>query len=132
MTVTQTAPPRTAGFDPELYLREQAAAIRDRAGRFDNKLYLEFGGKLISDYHAARTLPGYDPNAKVRLLQELRDQIEIIVCIYAGDIERKKLRADFGITYDADALRMVAEAAENHTVFHTACGAMSCSNSRKR
>ncbi len=101
------ADPRPVGFDPELYLREQAAAIRDRARRFNNKLYLEFGGKLISDYHAARTLPGYDPNAKVRLLQQLSDQIEIILCIYAGDIERKKVRADFGITYDADTLRMM-------------------------
>ena len=105
--MTATAEPRPVGFDPGLYLREQTVAIRDRARRFDNKLYLEFGGKLISDGHAARTLPGYDPNAKVRLLQELRDQIEIIVCIFAGDIERKKLRADFGITYDADALRMM-------------------------
>ena len=102
-----TTEARPAGFDTELYLREQTAAILDRAQRFNNKLYLEFGGKLITDYHAARTLPGYDPNAKVRLLQELRDQIEIILCIHAGDIERKKLRADFGITYDADTLRMM-------------------------
>jgi len=95
------------GFDPDLYLREQTAAIVDRARRFGNKLYLEFGGKLVADFHAARTLPGYDPNAKVRLLQELRDQVEILLCIHAGDIERKKLRADFGITYDADALRLI-------------------------
>lgn len=95
------------GFDPDRYLREQSAAIVDRAGRFGNKLYLEFGGKLVADFHAARTLPGYDPNAKVRLLQELRDRIEILLCIHAGDIERKKLRADFGITYDADALRLI-------------------------
>ncbi len=95
------------GFDPDRYLREQTAAIVERAGRFGNKLYLEFGGKLVADFHAARTLPGYDPNAKVRLLQELRDRIEILLCIHAGDIERKKLRADFGITYDADALRLI-------------------------
>lgn len=96
-----------AGFDPERYLREQTAAILERARRFGNKLYLEFGGKLVADFHAARTLPGYDPNAKVRLLQELSDQVEILLCIHAGDIERKKLRADFGITYDADALRLI-------------------------
>ncbi len=95
------------GFDPERYLQEQTSAILDRARRFGNKLYLEFGGKLVADFHAARTLPGYDPNAKVRLLQQLRDQVEILLCIHAGDIERKKLRADFGITYDADALRLI-------------------------
>lgn len=97
----------TVGFDNERYLREQSAAIIERAKRFDNKLYLEFGGKLVSDYHAARTLPGFDPNVKIRLLQCLKDQAEIILCIHAGDIERKKLRADFGITYDADALRLM-------------------------
>jgi uncharacterized protein (UPF0371 family) len=105
--VEAPAAQRPVGFDPERYLREQADAIRERARRFENKLYLEFGGKLVSDQHAARTLPGYDPNAKVRLLQELRDQAEIVLCIHAGDIERKKLRADFGITYDADTLRMM-------------------------
>lgn len=94
-------------FDAERYLREQTAEIVDRARRFGNKLYLEFGGKLMSDLHAARTLPGYDPQAKIRLLQELRNQAEILLCIHAGDIERKKLRADFGITYDADALRLM-------------------------
>jgi uncharacterized protein (UPF0371 family) len=95
------------GFDSERYLREQSECIVERARRFDNKLYLEFGGKLVFDYHAARVLPGYDPNAKVRLLHRLKDQAEIILCIHAGDIERKKLRADFGITYDADALRLI-------------------------
>ncbi len=95
------------GFDNERYLKEQSEYIVERARGFGRRLYLEFGGKLVFDYHAARTLPGYDPNAKIRLLHRLRDQAEIILCIHAGDIERKKLRADFGITYDADALRLI-------------------------
>ncbi len=75
--------------------------------KFDNKLYLEFGGKLLYDYHAARVLPGYDPNIKMRLLQTLKEKADILLCIYAGDIERKKMRADFGITYDSDALKLI-------------------------
>ncbi|MCK4534999.1 MAG: DUF1846 family protein, partial [Syntrophobacterales bacterium] len=97
----------TIAFDNEKYLEEQTAAILDRVEKFGSKLYLEFGGKLFYDYHAARVLPGYDPNVKVRLLQELRDKAGIILCIYAGDIERKKIRADFGITYDSDAMRLI-------------------------
>lgn len=95
------------GFDNEKYLAEQCAEILRRAERFHNKLYLEFGGKLAYDYHAARILPGYDPNVKLKLLQRLKDQIDIVICIYAGDIERKKIRADFGIAYDADTLRII-------------------------
>ncbi len=95
------------GFDNEKYLREQAAAILERAERFHNKLYLEFGGKLLFDFHAARVLPGFDPNVKMRLLKQLRDKADIILCIFAGDIERKKVRADFGITYDSDALKLI-------------------------
>jgi uncharacterized protein (UPF0371 family) len=95
------------GFDNEKYLAEQSAAILERVRRFHNKLYLEFGGKLLWDYHAARVLPGYDPNVKMRLLQQLRDQADIVLCIFAGDIERKKIRADFGITYDSDALKLI-------------------------
>ncbi len=94
-------------FDNERYLDEQSQAIIERAARFGNKLYIEFGGKLTHDYHAARILPGFDPNVKIRLLQRLRDQVEIILCIYACDIERKKMRADFGITYDVDMLRLI-------------------------
>ena len=71
------------------------------------RLYLEFGGKLMFDYHAARVLPGYDPNVKVALLEKLRDRAEIILCIYAGDIEKRKIRGDFGITYDADSLMLI-------------------------
>lgn len=95
------------GFDNEKYLNEQTAEILKRVERFNRKLYLEFGGKLLYDYHAARVLPGFDPNVKMRLLQKLKDNIDVILCIYAGDIERKKVRADFGITYDSDALKTI-------------------------
>ena len=95
------------GFDNEKYLKEQTQAILERVKQFDDKLYLEFGGKLIFDYHASRVLPGFDPNVKMRLLQKLKDKADIILCIYAGDIERRKVRADFGITYDVDALKLI-------------------------
>jgi uncharacterized protein (UPF0371 family) len=104
--------PRHIGFDNALYLAEQTQPILDRVKKFDNKLYLEFGGKLLFDYHAARVLPGYDPNVKMMLLQQLRDKSEIVLCIYAGDIERKKIRGDFGITYDADALKLIDDLRE--------------------
>ena len=94
-------------FDNERYIREQSSAILERVKKFDDKLYLEFGGKLLYDYHASRVLPGYDPNAKIRLLQELKGEADILLCIYAGDIERKKIRADFGITYDSDTLKLI-------------------------
>lgn len=100
------------GFDNELYIREQASFIRERMRRFEGRLYLEFGGKLLSDLHAARVLPGYDPNVKVRLLKELREDAEILLCIHAGAIEHRKIRADYGITYDADALRLIDDLAE--------------------
>ena len=96
-----------SGFDNEKYLKEQTAAILDRVKKFNNKLYLEFGGKLCFDYHAARVLPGYDPNVKIRLLQELKDKIDIVLAIYAGDIERGRVRGDFGITYDAATLKLI-------------------------
>ncbi len=95
------------GFDNERYIAEQTSAILERVQRFNNKLYLEFGGKLLYDYHASRVLPGYDPNVKMRLLQQLQDSADLLLCIYAGDIERKKIRADFGITYDSDALKLI-------------------------
>lgn len=95
------------GFDNEKYLKQQSEEILKRVKRFNNKLYLEFGGKIIFDYHAARVLPGFDPNVKMRLLQKLKDSADIILCIYAGDIERRKVRADFGITYDVDALKLI-------------------------
>jgi len=95
------------GFDNERYLEEQTSSILQRVGMFNNKLYLEFGGKIIFDYHASRVLPGFDPNVKMRLLQKLKDKADIFLCICAGDIERKKVRADFGITYDVDALKLI-------------------------
>lgn len=94
-------------FDNECYIREQTREILKRVERFNHKLYLEFGGKLLYDYHAARVLPGYDPNVKIRLLQQLKGQADLLLCIFAGDIERKKIRADFGITYDADAMKLI-------------------------
>jgi uncharacterized protein (UPF0371 family) len=103
---------KKTGFDDELYLQEQSRAILDRINMFGDKLYLEFGGKLLFDFHAARVLPGFDPNVKMRLLQKLKSQADILLCIYAGDIERKKVRADFGITYDSDALKLIDELKE--------------------
>lgn len=100
---------KSTGFDNEKYLCQQTKEILSRVKKFDNKLYLEFGGKLLFDYHAARVLPGFDPNVKMKLLQQLKDQADIILCIYAGDIERRKVRADFGITYDADALKLIED-----------------------
>ncbi|MFN2351389.1 MAG: DUF1846 domain-containing protein [Kiritimatiellia bacterium] len=99
--------PELIAFDNDIYLREQTRAILKRVEGFGCKLYLEFGGKLFFDHHAARVLPGYDPNVKIRLLHELRDQAQIILCIHAGAIEQKKMRADFGITYDTDALKLI-------------------------
>ncbi len=105
-------PVKRAGFDNEKYLKEQTKAILERVETYDNKLYLEFGGKIIFDYHASRVLPGFDPNVKMRLLQELKDKADIILCIYAGDIERRKVRADFGITYDVDVLKLIDDLKE--------------------
>lgn len=102
----------TRGFDNERYVAEQASFIRERMKRFDCRLYLEFGGKLLNDFHASRVLPGYDPNVKIRLLKELKDDAEIILCIHAGDIEHRKIRADYGITYDADAMKLIDDLGE--------------------
>lgn len=97
---------RKYGFDNEKYLKEQAEEITRRAEKY-GKLYLEFGGKLMNDNHAARCLPGYDPNVKLRLLQMLGDRAELVLCIYAGDIEAKKMRADYGTTYEEETLKLV-------------------------
>ena len=95
------------GFDNDKYLKMQSEHIRERIGKFDNKLYLEFGGKLFDDYHASRVLPGFAPDSKLRLLKELSDQAEIVIAISAKDIEKNKIRGDLGITYDTDVLRLV-------------------------
>ena len=95
------------GFDNEKYLKMQSEHIRNRIGKFGNKLYLEFGGKLFDDYHASRVLPGFAPDSKLRLLKELSSQAEIVIVISAKDIEKDKIRGDLGITYDTDVLRLI-------------------------
>ncbi len=97
------------GFDNEKYLAMQSQHIRERINQFDNKLYLEFGGKLFDDYHASRVLPGFEPDSKLRLLMELSDQAEIVIVISADDIVKNKIRGDLGITYDDDVLRLMNE-----------------------
>jgi len=95
------------GFDNEKYIAMQSAHIRDRIDQFGGKLYLEFGGKLFDDYHAARVLPGFSPDSKIRMLIQLKDQAEIVIVINANDIEKNKVRGDLGITYDLDTLRLI-------------------------
>ncbi len=95
------------GFDNQKYLSMQSEHIRERINQFDNKLYLEFGGKLFDDYHASRVLPGFAPDSKLQMLMQLSDQAEIVVVISAGDIEKNKVRGDLGITYDVDVLRLI-------------------------
>jgi len=100
------------GFDHGKYLEEQSKYILERVNKHD-KLYIEFGGKLLGDLHAKRVLPGFDENAKIKVLNKLKDQIEVIICVYAGDIERNKIRGDFGITYDMDVFRLIDDLREN-------------------
>ncbi len=95
------------GFDNEKYLQMQSSHIRERISHFDNKLYLEFGGKLFDDYHASRVLPGFQPDSKLRMLKQLSGHAEIIIAISAEDIEKNKIRGDLGITYDSDVLRLI-------------------------
>ena len=95
------------GFDNDKYLKMQSEHIRERINHFDNKLYLEFGGKLFDDYHASRVLPGFAPDSKLKLLMQLSDQAEIVIVISAGAIEKNKMRGDLGITYDTDVLRLI-------------------------
>ena len=98
---------RKVGFDNDKYLKMQSEFIRERIAEFGGKLYLEFGGKLFDDHHASRVLPGFEPDSKVRMLSELKDQAEMVICINAGDIEKNKKRGDLGITYDLDVLRLI-------------------------
>lgn len=95
------------GFDNEKYVKLQTETIKKRIKLFDNKLYLEFGGKLFDDYHAKRVLPGFELDSKIRLLKELKNETEMIFCINANDIERKKIRADYGISYDEEVIRLI-------------------------
>ena len=95
------------GFDCELYTSLQTEKILERIDKFNNKLYLEFGGKLFDDMHASRVMPGFEHNAKINILRKLSDKTEIVFVISAIDIERNKIRADWGITYDMDVLRLI-------------------------
>ena len=96
------------GFSAEKYIEEQSKYILERIQQGGgDRLYLEFGGKLVQDKHAMRVLPGFDENAKIKLLQKMKDQAEIIICVYSGDITTNKTRADFGITYDLEVLRLI-------------------------
>ena len=94
-------------FDNDKYLQMQSAHIRDRIAQFGGKLYLEFGGKLYDDNHAARVLPGFQPDSKLRMLLQLKDQVEMVIVINADDIEKNKIRGDLGITYDRDVIRLI-------------------------
>ena len=94
------------GFDNEKYLKIQSEHIKERIAQFDGKLYMELGGKLFDDHHASRVLPGFKPDSKLRMLAQLRDSIEIVIVVSANDIEKNKVRADLGITYDEDVLRL--------------------------
>lgn len=95
------------GFSAEKYIDEQSKYILERIKSGEGRLYLEFGGKLVQDKHAMRVLPGFDENAKIKLLQKMKDKAEIIICIYAGDIIANKTRQDFGITYDLEVMRLI-------------------------
>ncbi len=95
------------GYDNELYIRTQSAHIRQRIAQFGGKLYLEFGGKLYDDYHAARVLPGFEPDSKLKMLLEIKEQVEVVIAINADDIEKNKIRGDLGITYDRDVIRLI-------------------------
>src|SRR5574344_2948545 len=95
------------GFDNEVYLKTQSEKIAERISKFGGKLYLEFGGKIFDDYHAARVLPGFEPDAKIKLLQKFNDDLKIIFCINAADIDKSKIRADYGISYELELLRLI-------------------------
>ena len=95
------------GFDNEKYVKIQSEHIRERIEQFGGKLYMEFGGKLFDDYHASRVLPGFQPDSKIRMLQQFKDDVEIVIAINANAIEQNKMRGDLGITYEEDVLRLI-------------------------
>ena len=97
------------GFDNDKYVSIQSEHIKERIATFGNKLYLELGGKLFDDHHASRVLPGFQPDSKLRMLSQLQDSAEIVIVVSAADIEKNKVRADLGITYDEDVLRLRSE-----------------------
>ena len=100
------------GFDSDKYLKIQSENILERIKMFDNKLYLEFGGKIFDDYHASRVLPGFRPDNKIKLLQQFKDDLEVIFCINSADIEKSKIRADYGISYELELLRLIEKLQE--------------------
>ena len=95
------------GFDNAKYIELQSQRIMERIASFGGKLYLEFGGKLFDDYHAARVLPGFKPDSKVKMLLNMKNDAEVIVVVSANSIEQNKIRGDLGITYDLDTLRLI-------------------------
>ena len=107
------------GFDSDKYLRIQSEKIQERIKLFDNKLYLEFGGKIFDDYHAARVLPGFRPDNKIRLLKQFKDDLEVIFCINAADIEKSKIRADYGISYELELLRLIEKLQEQDILINS-------------
>ena len=100
---------KAIGFDNDKYVKIQSEHIRERISQFGGKLYMELGGKLFDDHHASRVLPGFKPDSKLSMLQQLSESIEIVIVISAEDIEANKVRADLGITYDEDVLRLRSE-----------------------
>ncbi len=125
------------GFDNEKYLKIQSEHIKERIAKFGDKLYMEFGGKLFDDYHASRVLPGFEPDSKLKMLMQLKDDVEIIIVISAVDIEKNKVRSDLGITYDMDVLRLRDEFLERglsvNSVVITHCNGQSSAEAyRKR
>ena len=109
------------GFDNEKYLKMQSEHIRERIGKFGNKLYLEFGGKLFDDYHASRVLPGFEPDSKLRMLMQLSDQAEIVIVVSATDIDKNKVRGDLGISYGMDVLRLRKEFTDRGLYVSSVC-----------
>ena len=95
------------GFDNDKYLKMQSERIMERIKSFGGKLYMEFGGKLFDDHHASRVLPGFKPDSKIRMLTQIREDVEVVVVINSADIEKNKVRGDLGITYDLDVLRLI-------------------------
>ena len=95
------------GFDNDKYIQMQSVHIQERIAKFGGKLYLEFGGKLYDDYHASRVLPGFQPDSKLRMLLQIKEQVEVVIAINAADIEKNKVRGDLGITYDRDVIRLI-------------------------
>lgn len=94
-------------FDNQKYIALQSEKIKERIAKFGNKLYLEFGGKLFDDFHASRVLPGFEPDAKIKMLASLSSEIEIILTISSEDIEKNKIRADISLSYKEEIFRLI-------------------------